>query len=54
MSLKKLMDPVWQREFPDKPETVDNSRHVGERGRGLLRGETSGQQPRQGRAAAMR
>jgi MoaA/NifB/PqqE/SkfB family radical SAM enzyme len=54
VSLKKIMDPVWQREFPDKPETVDDARHVGERGRCLLKGETSGQQPRPSRAAAMR
>ena len=54
VSLKKIMDPVWQREFPDKPETVDDSRHVGERGRSLLKGESSARQPRQSRAAAMR
>ena len=39
VSLKKVMDPVWRREFPDKPETVDDSLHVGEHGRKLLNGD---------------
>jgi hypothetical protein len=38
VNLKKVMDPVWQEEFPDTPETVDDSRHVGEHGRSLLNG----------------
>jgi MoaA/NifB/PqqE/SkfB family radical SAM enzyme len=50
--LKKVMDPVWQREFPDKPEIVDDSRHVGEHGRALLEGEISGEPPRETQAAA--
>ena len=54
VSLKKIMDPVWQREFPDKPETVDDSLHVGERGRALLNRETPGPLAREARAAAMR
>jgi len=28
---------VWQEEFPDTPETVDDSQHVGEHGRSLLK-----------------
>jgi MoaA/NifB/PqqE/SkfB family radical SAM enzyme len=40
VSLKRVMDPVWQREFPDAPETTDDSQHVGERGRNLLRAES--------------
>jgi hypothetical protein len=31
------MDPVWNREFPDTPEQFDDSLHVGEHGRQLLR-----------------
>ena len=39
VSLKRVMDPVWQREFPDAPETTDDSLHVGERGRRLLQAD---------------
>ena len=38
VNLKKVMDPVWREEFPDTPETVDDSQHVGEHGRSLLKG----------------
>jgi hypothetical protein len=54
VGLKRVMDPVWQREFPDKPETVDDSVHVGDHGRSLLKGETSARPPREARAAAAR
>ncbi len=39
VELKRVMDPVWQREFPDQPETADDSLHVGEHGRRLLHPE---------------
>jgi MoaA/NifB/PqqE/SkfB family radical SAM enzyme len=38
VSLKRVMDPVWQQEFPNAPETADDSVHVGEHGRSLLKG----------------
>lgn len=41
ISLKTVMDPVWQREFPNAPETTDDSLHVGEHGRSLLAREQS-------------
>jgi len=37
VKLKRVMDPVWQREFPNAAETTDDSLHIGERGRALLR-----------------
>ena len=54
VSLKKVMDPVWQREFPNVHETVDDFLHVGERGRSLLKREISAESPREVRAAATR
>jgi MoaA/NifB/PqqE/SkfB family radical SAM enzyme len=47
VNLKRVMDPVWQSEFPDAPETVDDSQHVGEHGRSLLKGDgpASGRPP---------
>jgi hypothetical protein len=58
VNLKRVMDPVWQSEFPDAPETVDDSQHVGEYGRSLLKGDgpASGRPPRDvhKRAAAAR
>jgi MoaA/NifB/PqqE/SkfB family radical SAM enzyme len=51
VSLKGVMDPIWQEEFPDKPETADDSQHVGEHGRSLLK---DGQLPREARAVATR
>jgi len=54
VSLKKVMDPVWQREFPDKKEIVDDSLHVGEHGRSLLKGEACTEPPSKARAAATR
>jgi hypothetical protein len=54
VSLKKVMDPVWQREFPDVRETVDDALHVGEHGRRLLQQEASAEPHREARAAATR
>jgi hypothetical protein len=36
VKLKEVMDPVWREDFPDRVETADDSRHVGEHGRKLL------------------
>ena len=36
VKLKAVMDPVWREDFPDRVETADDSRHVGEHGRKLL------------------
>jgi hypothetical protein len=49
-----VMDPVWQREFPNVHETVDDFLHVGEHGRNLLRRDNPAQPPREARAAAAR
>lgn len=37
VTLKQVMDPIWKREFPDAPDEFDDSQHVGEHGRQLLR-----------------
>lgn len=36
VELKRVMDPVWEREFPNTTETADDSQHVGEHGRRLM------------------
>ena len=54
VNLKKIMDSGVAGGVPGRAQTVDDSRHVGERGRALLKRETLGPLAREARAAAMR
>lgn len=36
VALKRVMDPLWKQEFPERVEQFDDRQHVGEHGRRLL------------------